>query len=305
MAKKTDSLLDAFNSTLRDLSIADTSADDSTCDLCGVKCAQPEHPSARLVCENCRVQESSTTLLGASAPARVKSTIGARKGMCYNTPQDYSQTQHGNILKHLKALSAQDNSVPQAAILFAADTYNSIQRNHDDGIKFVRRGGIKNEVLARLLYYGCIKCGTPFKIQILNRFMKISSSTRGEQILRQLETEGKIQLPADAAPNRDYITRYFAVLGRETDEQGKDFVESLVDISYDNCICQQACLISRIVGAIWVYVCEAHLDVSAERLEAATDNTKKTTFKKFSDEVYRYIEFEPAFTAAGFTWRSL
>lgn len=277
-----------------------------TCDLCGVACvvdvACPKQ--SRIVCADCRSLAAAETPLGSAAPAMIRCSTGPNRGMYYNMSQDYAKTQRAQIFELLtqRAREYQGLPLPLEVLNWTADKYNEIQQlTFADNSRFIHRGTMKEEILARLLFYGCIHHKTPRRKQALNAFMRLpSGSARGDQVLRNLRAIG-VDLPSDVGTISEYTEKYFEALGLENDSTGKEFVEEIVETSDANHIGMSSILTSKIVGAIWVYIESAGLAISSDKLEAATDNTKKTTFKKFSDEVYRYEAFEIVFERFGLT----
>ena len=224
----------------------------------------------------------------------IKISTGSNRGKYYNTI-DYAKTQRKAILSQLLELkkSYSGPDIPDEILREVVMRYNTIQGFTEDIIdadgklrgkkKFVRRGSIKDEVLAALIYFECILRNDIRKKRDIAIFMKLPSHgfSRGEGILRELKARGKIELPEEEETAEGYARRYLKSLGIDTDEYVK-FVCDIVDTSDDKNIGMNCQLSTKVAGAIWVLVSHAGLNISALAVEKATDNTKKSTFVKFS-----------------------
>lgn len=261
------------------------------CDICGRMSIMVEESS----------KEDITT-------ARLHISSGSSKGKFYNPITDYSKTQKKSLIDQFSKLQAEyvDRhrdyiAIPNRVIDSVCDIYNTIQKKamqRDDGTtiivdndsdnidqeckKFVRRGTIKDEILAALIYIQCQNEGMSRKKKDIATFMKLSTQgfSRGEDILRNLKAQGVIDLAMDGEQGSGYIERYLTTLN--IDLKYTNFINEIVELSEINHICMTSQTGSKVVGTIWVLIKMLKLKITAKQLEAATDNTKKNTFDKFS-----------------------
>jgi hypothetical protein len=228
-----------------------------------------------------------------SGNSSVRVSIGGRKGKFYNVTSDYSKTQKKLIFD----LLIQNNNA-YAGFKFSRDIlqkaatgYNTVQKSfideqHPDGSvtkkKFVKRGSIKDEVLAAFIYYECIRAGATRKKKDIASLMKLPTNgfSNGESILRALHFEGKISIPVDNEPYDDYLDRYFETLNINNDYY-RGFVLKLVEYSEKRRIGMTSQISSKIVGTLWVVITNCKLNVTTSALECAADGIKKSTFMKF------------------------
>lgn len=227
----------------------------------------------------------------------IKISTGAYKGKFYNINHDYSKTQKKLISDQL----IHNNSAfvgrkfPRDILMLVALGYNNIQKlifeveeaDCRSQKKFVRRGNMKDEIIASLLYYECIRAGITRKKKDIAAFMNLPTSgfSRGEDVLRSLNAEGRIDIPVDIEPADDFVDRYLEALNIE-DAPSREFVRELVAISEEKKIGMNLQISSKIVGAIWVLIQNKGLDISSGALEKAADDMKKNTFLKFHKLVH-------------------
>lgn len=244
----------------------------------------------------------------------IRITTGTNRGRFYNVQGDYTKTQRKAILTQLLQHQSRYTgpAFPLNVLNATATQYNRIQKmiTEDDldengkvrgQKKFVRRGSIKDEILAALLYFECIRENVVRKKKDIAVFMGLVTNgfSRGENILRNLEAEGKIELPDDNEPVSGYVDRYLEALNIDKPEYGQ-FIIALVEDSERRKIGVGSQISSKIVGAIWILINKCRLNITAQALEKATDNTKKNTFTKFSNIVLDNIRtFAPIFAMYG------
>jgi len=232
---------------------------------------------------------------GETVNGSLRITTGTNKGRFYNTTCDYTKTQRKMIITQLckQQTKYTGPAFPMNVLNATATQYNQIQKmiTEDDfdenGIvmgqkKFVRRGTIKDEILAALLYFECAREKIMRKKKDVAMFMGLDTNgfSRGENILRNLEAEGKIDIPINDIPVEGFVERYLEALGMEN-PMYEQFIIELVEESERKRICMNSQISSKIVGAIWILIDKKNLKISAKQLEKATDNTKKNTFIKF------------------------
>lgn len=232
----------------------------------------------------------------------IRITTGANKGRFYNNTGDYCKTQKKFILDQLNLNQHKYNGLPfpQNILNSVAVQYNTIQKYiTEDDIsadghvrgqkKFVRRGNIKDEVLAGLIYFECIREKLIRKKRDIAGYMRLPTFgfSRGEDILRNLQAEGKIDIPVDEEPLEGFIDRYIESLG--ISQKYSDFIIAIVEKSEQLKIGMNSQLSSKIVGALWIVITMCGLRITSKELEKSTDNTKKNTFVKFYKVVFLNI----------------
>lgn len=233
----------------------------------------------------------------------IRIASGINKGRFYNISGDYARTQMKTIVDQLlqKHSAFTGMAFPLNILHAAATQYNRIQKyiTEDDvdesGIvrgqkKFVRRGNIKDEILAALIYFEGIRINVVRKKRDIAIFMKLPTYgfSRGEDILRNLQAESKIDIPVDDEPIEGYVDRYMDGLNLDNPNYSR-FIIDLVQESETRKIGMNSQLSSKIVGAIWILIDKCHLGISYAKLEKATDNTKRNTFSKFYNIVINNI----------------
>jgi hypothetical protein len=247
-------------------------------------------------CPKCGIIEQNVganTTYEASGNSSVRVTIGNRRGKYYNVTSDYSEVQKKLILDQLI-----HNNNAYVGFKFSRDIlqkaavgYNSVQKSFIDETqadgtvtkkKFVRRGNIKDEVLAAFIYYECIRAGVTRKKKDIATMMKLPANgfSNGESILRALHLEGKVNIPIDDEPYEDYLDRYLETLNI-TNDNYRNFILAMVDYSEKKRIGMSSQISSKIVAVLWIVITNCDLKIDIEALEKAADGIKKSTFMKF------------------------
>ena len=252
-------------------------------------------------CKSCGLTVSNGTLsahgTGDSNGGSIKVTTGASRGKYRNVNSNYSKTQKKNILSQLYYQQEQFTGAkfPRNVLNAAAEQYNLIQKkikldidttdeklDGTDKKKFVRRGNMKDEILAALIYFEGIRENNIRKRKDIAVFMGLSTCgfSRGEDIIRDLEAEGHIDIPVDDEPIDGFAGRYLEAL--EIDNiHYVNFIIDIVQRSNEKKIGMGSQISSKVVGAIWAIIVKLGLEINAHQLEKCADNTKKNTFIKF------------------------
>lgn len=273
-------------------------------------------------CPQCHRVETHTELFKERediSTGVVRISTGSHKGKFYNISSDYSKTQKKCIYDQLvrNHMNFQGNAFPLTVLSAVAERYNNIQKfiTEDDidsegnirgQKKFVRRGSIKDEVLAGLIHFECIREGLVRKKKDIAEFMKLPTSgfSRGEDILRNLHAEDKVDIPVDDEPLEGFIDRYLEALEIDDDPRYSAFIVDIVNASERSRIGMSSQISSKIVGALWIIICRCKLNISVAELERAADNTKKNTFIKFyKDVTSRPRVFLPIFKKHGIAFK--
>lgn len=249
--------------------------------------------------------------------AAIRISSGVNSGKFYNVTADYTKTQRKAIMAQLMTHQTryQGAGFPRDVLNATATSYNNIQKAITeevvvDGVtktkKFVRRGTIKSEILAALLFYECIRANIVRKKSDVAAFMELNTRgfSRGEIILRSMAVEGKIDMPIDSDERVDVIVeKYMEALDIKCDRYSR-FVEDIVTLSEERRICMSSHLSSKVAGAMRVLISRTDLRVTDAELERATDNTKKNTFMRFHDAIFANMSvFIGVFAAHGISVR--
>lgn len=203
--------------------------------------------------------------------------------------------------------------IPQHILDDVANTYNEIQqiyindkRNAEMEKKFVKRAEIKDSILGFLLYLKCREYGLPRRKNEIVKFMRLISNglSKGERILRELHTIGKINIPMNIDPKEHYIDRYLEMLKlvhynadgtiQERSKNYKYFVLSLVKECIRKKVSVNSTGLSKIVGCIWILIIHMDLDIDHKQVEQACDKIRKNTFIKvarnITDNILHFID---------------
>jgi transcription initiation factor TFIIIB Brf1 subunit/transcription initiation factor TFIIB len=150
--------------------------------------------------------------------------------------------------------------------------------------KFVKRGNVKNVILAAILYYTCLEHKVAFTRPEISRFMGIESGfSEGEIILRQLKAEGKIEINLGLHELETmFVTR--ALL--ELDLMAYfGFVVECLKKMYEYNLGANVCSRTKIAALIYIAVIKQRLNVSAARIQAAAADIKYQTWQKLANEL--------------------
>jgi transcription initiation factor TFIIIB Brf1 subunit/transcription initiation factor TFIIB len=200
----------------------------------------------------------------------------------------YDKTQRKIILTQIKQNFKIGLELPDDIAERVATRYNNIQKTCADGSsKFVRRGHIKNGILAALIYNECIRSHCARKKRDIALLMKLPCDgfSRGETILRSLMSQGSIPNDTICEETADcYLPVYMERL-KILDKKASAFVLEIVNRAEHLNIASSSLLESKVVGAIWLYIKFTNLGITPGELETKTNNTKKSTFSKFSKAV--------------------
>jgi hypothetical protein len=226
----------------------------------------------------------------------IRLASGGRKGRLYTINGSGAQLRKRLIMSLLLQNQAHYAGIPFPlnVLTTVVNQYNDIQVKYTEvnvDKKFVHRAAIKDEILAGLIKFECIKCGITRKNKDIAMFMRLATSgfAKGENMLRELHAQGIIDIPINEDPIVGYLPRYLEALNI-SNERYYDFVAELVDYSEAIHMGYRSQISSKIVGALWIIIRKEKLPISDKDLEKAADNTKKNTFVKFYDLVMNNID---------------
>lgn len=260
-------------------------------------------------CENCGLSTASVgsddvSLEATSGAIRIGS--GPNKGRFYNYGGDYARTQRQAIMKQLTCNTNEyhGSQFPPNILARVATIYNTIQKqtvmqlvsfgqgagiDGEDQVPLmiprrnVWRGDIKDEILASLIYFVCIDECTFRKKGDIADFMHLPSKgfSRGEEILRMLHAEGNTDIPVCEAGITGFTDRYLEALCLD-DPRYELFITEICNLSETKKMGMSSKMSSKVVGTLWIIIENCKLNITLEKLDKATDKTKKSTFIKFS-----------------------
>lgn len=221
----------------------------------------------------------------------IRMASGGRKGRLYTINGSGSQLRKRLIMTQL--LQNQSNykgiPIPLDILSSVVNQYNDIQVKYALTVgdkKFVHRANIKDEILAGLIKFECIRRNIMRKNKDIAQFMKLpySGFIKGENMLRTLQAQGIADLVVDEDPLFGYLSRYLEALNI-VEEHYHDFIVEIIQYSESIHMGVRSQISSKIVGCIWLIICKCGLLITDKELEKAADNTKKNTFMKFHDLV--------------------
>jgi transcription initiation factor TFIIIB Brf1 subunit/transcription initiation factor TFIIB len=281
------------------------------CDECGITMHMAEY---EYICPNCGITKGGAETTGDFEPSsagsiKMSSMGGRRRTFNISTSSHQAQQRAVRTQLHIAMRNYQNKYSAQAFPLGIIDAvvsaYNDIQQNiieetSTDGKietkKFVRRGPIKNEILAALIKSECIRSGISRKNETIATFMDLSSGgfSRGENELQAMAAQGIITLAVEDCVI-GFTNRYLNKLGID-DQKNIDFVIDIVRFSDFINLSMSSQESSKVVGAIWLLIVSMKLNITSTQLEIASDNTKKNTFMKFYKALIDSIDtFTPIF----------
>lgn len=173
----------------------------------------------------------------------------------------------------------------------AAKLYSSLQTAYYGlrGVKFVRRGNIKDQILASLVYRLLKKKGlVRQRAEIAQIFgLEVTGFSTGESQVQELDKALNLDLISDPMEELiDYASRYLKQLESTSglnvyNNRNLQFVIDIV-MRAEVIKCGIHCyLYSRVAGAIYVLTLELGLGLKNRIIEAACDSCKKNTFERF------------------------
>lgn len=220
--------------------------------------------------------------------------VGANKGRYSNSTMDYAATQKRSILDLLHQLAREYTgpSISEAILESVASQYNNIQRSVTESIqmldgsfvekKFVRRNGIKYEILAFIIYNTCIRDGTSRKKKCIAEFMHLDKNgfARGEAIVSNLIALGKLDMKIREDDVEGFAIRYLSHLNIDLKYVG--FIIDIIALSEEKMIDKTRQIPSKVAALIWLLVRHCGFsNIGSREIEVVTDNTRKNTFKGF------------------------
>lgn len=264
--------------------------DPTVCSQCS---SRTEESGNSLICTKCGYIMGSADQL--EEQEKSSSAIIQVGNRTYNIGHNNVDTRKKEILEYLnKAVeiymrAEQFEPVPSYVISTVATRYAEIQqRNYDhDTDPFIHRGSVRKKILAALLIDEANKQGCERKKDVITKMLDLPTNgfAEGEKVLRALANKGIITL-SDQNDTKGFAERYLTPLDLNS-EENVNFVESIVQTSYDCNMEMASQRSSKIVGAIWLLIRSKRLNITIYEVEQASEKTRVNTFKRFYDEVMR------------------
>jgi hypothetical protein len=216
-------------------------------------------------------------------------------------------TQKKQILEEYKDyrqryIEAGGRAFPLNALEAASDFYNAVQR------QCVKRSQNKKSIMASCLHRACLMIDFAPKKAELAAFMQLPNKgiARGDNFVRSLVADGKMELDLNADPCRPEIETLFASLGYESDAYAglREAVYQIVQVAIKNTIGNHSVLRSQVAGATYVVLrrCQDRKLVPKpmSTQEFCAKRIRKNTIERFIREMEDYHSyFEPVYKNAG------
>lgn len=268
-----------------------------TCPDCNIplECEDYEYvcPLCQLVCIN--HGEEHKVGYG-MAQSTIRLSYGPSKGRYLHNAPNGPKLQKKEIIKTLLAFQNEyvgEFKIPEHMFGAVATHYINLQRafadrksTSEDMVRFIRRGMIKNEILAAILYHECQRENLAARSSTIAQIMRLPTDgfSRGETVLRTLKNDGIIDLLAplrninDPYPIAERILTRLKIL--DETPANIDFVIRMYNRSISERIAMRSMLYSKITGIVWYMgqLRPAPLQFSPAALESAANNIKKNTF---------------------------
>jgi transcription initiation factor TFIIIB Brf1 subunit/transcription initiation factor TFIIB len=207
---------------------------------------------------------------------------------------NYAEAQEKSVLQLLyryRRINAETPGgvvLPENILKLAAQKYNEMQRaDTASGKKFVRRAGVKSQVLCALLMFICTAEGIPRKPSEIARFMSldIDGFSQGETIVRSMVSAGAIELNVEIDPSvaaSAYVYGYLETLGctPEQCDNWSKMSREIFTIAHENRVAPRLKIPSRAAGAVYIINMQANLGFKNPDIEKAV-TTKKATYNPF------------------------
>lgn len=199
---------------------------------------------------------------------------------------DNSRAQHKTVTDLLSQIDASFNGpkIPKEILAATANVYSEIQRCNKER-PFVKRGSIRREVLAAIMFFKCIEMGSPRRKRDIAIYMQLKTYgfCRGEQIIRNLVSDKVISLNMDIDISYGFTSRYLAMLG--IDKKYEKFVTDFIERTEELNVGTSSQMSSKIAGAVWILVKGIGLKLSRDDVEKATGGCKQNTYMKYCNSV--------------------
>jgi hypothetical protein len=199
-------------------------------------------------------------------------------------------------------IEAGGRAFPKNALELAAEFYNAVQR------QCVKRSQNKKAIMAACLWRACLAISfAPSKAEVA-AFMQLPNKgiARGDNFVRSLVADGKMELDINSDPCRPEITTLFAHLGFEGDQYAglREAVHEVVQMAIRSNIGTNSILRSKVAGAAFAVHrrCKdrALVPKAMNLQEFCAKRIRKNTVERFTRELDDYHSyFEEVYRKAG------
>jgi len=199
-------------------------------------------------------------------------------------------------------IEAGGRAFPLNACELAAEYYNAVQR------QCVKRSQNKKAIMAACLWRACVAIGfAPTKSEIA-AFMQLPNKgiARGDNFVRSLVADGKMDIEANADPSRAEIVTLFAHLAYDGDQYAglREAVYDVVQTAIKNNIGTSSILRSKVAGASYVVLrrCKDRglVPRPMSLQEFCQNRIRKNTVERFTRQLDAYHSyFEDCYKRAG------
>lgn len=199
-------------------------------------------------------------------------------------------------------VEAGGRAFPLNALETAAEFYNAVQK------QYVKRSQNKKSIMAACLWRACLQIGyAPSKAEVA-AFMQLPNKgiARGDNFVRGLVADGKMDLEINADPSRPEITTLFALLSFDGDQYAglREAVYDVVQTAIKNNIGTNSILRSKVAGATYIVLrrCKDRelIPKPLSMQEFCAKRIRKNTVERFTRELDDYHSyFEECYRKAG------
>jgi hypothetical protein len=200
----------------------------------------------------------------------------------------------------------QEEAVPRFVLVIVARKYAEIQDKYPEhlGTKFIRRGDVRDSILAALIRDELNRQNLGRKKEIIADLMDLKKNgfSGGENTLRVIESHNMLYLSADNS-TEGFAERYLERLGINTPDN-LGFVCNVIRYLIAYNISPRSQLSSKVAGVIWLLINSRRLSVKIEDLENASDKTRGTTIKGIYKEISKshLTKLTPVYALYGITF---
>lgn len=281
-----DKMFEVFNSP----------SNDNIKNICD-NCLEPMQVKANeLVCLLCGLvepimQESDDTTNKSSGMISINNGKYTRKfhASTHNnniTRYEYTKRMLNVLQSRSKIIKIPDNVLDNVAVKF---TNIKIINESGEEHQLIKRGILKRQILAVMIYYFAAAEGIQYKKSVIATWAELPTDgfARAESFLRDINELYKLGIPFDNENTNNFISRYFKSIGI-IDTNYIKFAQELVDFTENKKILMSLKLSSKAAGALWVVITHCKMKYSIDEVERCTDNTRSSTFNKFSTTIKKH-----------------
>ena len=250
------------------------------------------------VCQGCGITEKYYEVEKDKKIGNTRTIVqnGRGRRATYNHTHNYAIIQKEAIKTMLEKYARQYKgpAIPPNVIAEVAELCVDIDRKAKErqDIQLRYRGNNKNQLLAIMIYYLCIKNGTHRTRKEIAEFMHMGCAkfATGDNIVLKLQAAGLIDIVVEETPEIMAV-RYLELFGVPQDKLG--FIGESMQIAGKCNIRSQSRMISKTIGLIWLLILRLGIEVDLRKFEEKTA-VRAATFNMFIDDLTNAQNF-PAF----------